>query len=314
MLLYQSRAGAWPKNTDLLAPPTAAVLAAIERDGRADTIDNGATILPLRLLARVADATGGAEYRAAVLRGVDYLLASQYANGGFPQFYPLREGYYSHITYNDDAMVNALTALRDVAEGRSPFGFVDAGRRARALSAVARGIDCILKTQVRQGGRLTAWCAQHDGGRRSAWARAYDPPSLSGNESVGIVRFLMSVENPSPEIVSAVEAATAWFRAVPITGQRLDRISATTAAPNAGSCRSRRPVAVGPLLRARQQSPALHGPPLRAGLRLRADRLRAPQRLRLPGHLARRPSRPRLSRVAREAGESSSGAADRSKE
>jgi len=225
LLHYQSREGAWPKNTDLLAPATEAVLAEIQKSGKANTIDNGATTLPIRFLAVVVKATKEESYRTALTRGIDYVLASQYANGGFPQFYPLRKGYYSRITFNDGAMIGALELLRDIAEGREPFGEVEAARRALASDAVARGIDCILKTQVRQNGRLTAWCAQHDEQTlEPAWARAYEPPSLSGSESVGLVRFLMSIEKPSPEAIAAIEAAIAWFRSVPITGERLDAI------------------------------------------------------------------------------------------
>ena len=226
VLRYQSEAGAWPKNTDLLVPPTDAILATIRQDGRADTIDNGATTLPIRFLARVASATDREDYRAAVLRGVDYLLAAQYPNGGFPQFFPLRpKGYFSRITYNDGAMINALELLRDVAKGRPPFVFVDAERRQRASEAVARGVDCILRTQIRQNGQLTALCAQHDEKTlEPAWARAYEPPSISGGESVGIVRFLMSIEDPAPGVIAAIEGAVAWFRQVAITGQRLVEI------------------------------------------------------------------------------------------
>lgn len=225
VLLYQSSAGAWPKNTNLLSPATPAALAEIESEGRTNTIDNNATTTPMHFLALVARATGEQKYRDAVLRGVDYLLSSQYPNGGFPQFYPLRSGYYSHITYNDGAMINALELLREVSHGRAPFEFVDTQRRARASDAVGRGIEVILKTQIKQNGRLTAWCAQHDPlTLEPAWARAYEPPSLSGSESVGIVRFLMSIENPSKEIVAAIEGAVAWLRSVPITGQRLESI------------------------------------------------------------------------------------------
>ncbi len=225
VLAYQSDVGAWPKNTDLLAPVTAAVLADIQKEGKADTIDNNATTRPIRFLALVATATGGKAYKDAVLRGVDYLLSSQYANGGFPQFYPLRTGYYSHITYNDDAMINALEVLRDVAESRAPYRFVDAARRERAGDAVKRGIAVILQTQVRQDGKLTAWCAQHDEVTlEPAWARAYEPPSLSGDESVGVVEFLMSIDSPSPGIVSAIDSAVAWFRSVEMHGQRLEAV------------------------------------------------------------------------------------------
>jgi len=120
-------------------------------------------------------------------------------------------------------MVRAMTILRDVAGGQPPYDFVDAPRRGRAADAVARGIDCILKTQIKQDGKLTAWCAQHDEKTlEPAWARAYEPPSLSGSESVGIVRFLMSVEKPTPEIIAAIEGAVAWFRNVAIHGYRFE--------------------------------------------------------------------------------------------
>ena len=98
---------------------------------------------------------------------------------------------------------------------------------------MARGIDCILKTQIKQDGKPTAWCAQYDEKTlEPAWARKYEPPSLSGFESVGIVRFLMSIENPSPEIIAAIEGAVAWFRAVAIKGERLEMISRDDGRPD----------------------------------------------------------------------------------
>lgn len=223
VLQYQTAEGGWPKGVDMTKPPTPAFLADARADHRAATIDNGATTTPLRFLALVVGATQDAGLRAAFERGVDYLLAAQYPNGGWPQYFPLRKGYYTHITYNDNAMVNVLTLLREVGEGRAPFAFVDAARRERAAAAVTRGIECILRTQVRQDGRLTAWCAQHDEETLApAWARNFEPPSLSGSESVGIVKFLMGIDRPSPEVIAAVDAAVAWLRLVAITGQRVE--------------------------------------------------------------------------------------------
>ncbi len=234
VLRFQSTAGGWPKNVDLLAPIDDAALAEIQRGGKANTFDNQGTTLPLRFIAVAAAATDDARCRIAVARGLDYIFASQYSNGGFPQFFPLRQGYYSRITYNDGAMVNVLELLRDVAAAKPPFAFVDAARRTRAAAAVARGIDCILRTQIREHGRLTAWCAQHDEHTLApAWARAYEPPSLSGAESVGLVRFLMAVEKPSPEIVAAIEGAVAWFRAVPIAGRRVKSVPKPGGKPDA---------------------------------------------------------------------------------
>jgi PelA/Pel-15E family pectate lyase len=227
VIRWQSPMGGWPKNTDLAAPPHA-----LEAPGEAmprrtaDTIDNGATTTPMRFLALMVQATRNTEYRAAFDRGVDFLLAAQYQNGGWPQYFPLRKGYYSHITYNDDAIVNVLTLLRAAAAGAPPYDFVDAKRRARSAAAVSRGIDCILRTQIKQNGKLTAWCAQHDETTlEPAWARNYEPPSLSGGESVGIVRFLIEIEQPTPEIVAAVSGAVTWFESVKIHGARLEEFT-----------------------------------------------------------------------------------------
>ena len=93
-----------------------------------------------------------------------------------------------------------------------------AGGLARA---VERGVECILKTQVVVGGRPAAWGAQHDEVTLApAPARKFEPVSLSGGESVGIVRFLMSVENPDARVSEAVEGAVEWFRKTRLTGVR----------------------------------------------------------------------------------------------
>lgn len=206
--LHQSAEGGWPKNTDLFAAPRP------DADpGLTNTIDNGGTTLPLTFLARMITA-GDTNSRAAFDRGLDYLLAAQQPNGGWPQFFPLRGGYHDQITFNDDAMVHVLELLRDVGDGAGPYGFVDGERRERARQAVARGVDTILHTQVRKNGVLTGWCAQHDAQTLApVAARRFEPASLSGQESVGIVRFLMSLPHPNPEVVAAVEGAVAWLEA-----------------------------------------------------------------------------------------------------
>jgi PelA/Pel-15E family pectate lyase len=218
VLTHQSPEGGWPKNTPLNLP------ARPDADpGLTNTFDNQATTLPLAFLARMTTATSDAAYAAAFQRGLDYVLAAQYPNGGWPQYYPLRGGYHDHITFNDDAMVRVLNLLQDVAAGRPPYGFVDAAQRARAAAAVSSGVNVILKTQVRQDGRLTVWCAQHDAVTLApAWARRFEPPSLSGSESVGIVRFLMSLDHPSPEVRAAIEGARAWFERSAIRDTRLE--------------------------------------------------------------------------------------------
>jgi PelA/Pel-15E family pectate lyase len=226
LLLYQRSVGGWPKNIDMGAPVAPARRAGIFDDKELNdaTIDNGATYTQIRILARFVQATPDPRLEKATLAGIDYLLAAQYPNGGWPQFFPLRTNYSSNITYNDGAMIGVLRLLRDVGAGKPPFGFVDEARRARARDAVARGMRTILDTQVVANGVRTVWCAQHDPVTLvPAGARTYEHPSLSGSESVGVVEFLMEVPSPSPEVVAAVEGALAWFRASKIEGLRVER-------------------------------------------------------------------------------------------
>ena len=217
MLLYQRNSGGWPKNIDMAKPLGASQRANIlrQKNKNDSTIDNGATFTQLSFLARVYTAQRQERHRESFLSGLDYLLKAQYPNGGWPQFYPDLSDYYKHITFNDGAMIGVLKLLRDVANAKSEYAFVDEARRARAAAAVEKGIECILKTQIVVNGKRTVWCAQHDEVTLApAAARKYEVASLSGGESVDIVRFLMSIKNPSPDVVEAIQAAIAWFRQV----------------------------------------------------------------------------------------------------
>jgi PelA/Pel-15E family pectate lyase len=224
LLLYQRDSGGWPKNVEMTLPLDERQRVELRaRKSEPGTIDNGATHGQVQYLARVTTATKQERFRAAFERGLDALRAAQYANGGWPQVFPRAEGYSRHITFNDDAMVGVLNLLRDIAHREPEYRFVDAARRAQAERAVRRGIDCILKCQITVDGARTVWCAQYDERTLAPTpARAYEKVSQSGAESVGIVRFLMGIEKPSPEVVAAVESAVAWFERVKLTGIRLE--------------------------------------------------------------------------------------------
>lgn len=214
LLLYQRDSGGWPKNIDMAKPFSDSQRAALlrEKSKNDSTIDNSATFSQLTFLARVFTTQHQERHRESFLKGFDYLLKAQYSNGGWPQFYPDLSGYYKHITFNDGAMIGVLKLLRDVAEGKPVYAFVDEARRARAAKAVEKGIECILKTQIVINGKRTVWCAQHDEVTLApAPARSYELVSLSGGESVDVVRFLMAIKNPSAEVIDAIESAVAWF-------------------------------------------------------------------------------------------------------
>lgn len=226
MLVYQRNIGGWPKHVkevkvDYQKPMTRAERIQTRKDAdRPDaTIDNNATTREITYLLGAYKQTNNLAYRQAAERGIRYLLKMQQRSGGFPQFYPDSSGYRAQITYNDNAMIRALRLLKDVAEKKGDYALVDFSLVPAADLAVQRGIQCILKTQYVQNGTLTAWCAQHD--RRTLLpckARAFELASLSGMETVGIVEFLMSVENPSAEVKQSIEAAVTWLEKVKMEG------------------------------------------------------------------------------------------------
>jgi pectate lyase len=218
ILSYQSDLGGWPKNVNTTAEPFRG-----NRDQLKPTFDNDATTDELRFLARIFRATDERVYREAFLKGFDYILKAQYPNGGWPQYHPPPErSYHRHITFNDHAMVRLLEFLRETYSSER-FEFLGAERRAAARRAFDRGITCILRCQVHVDGRLTAWCAQHDEkDLRPRPGRSYELVSLSGAESVRVVQMLMSLDDPTPEVIMAVEGAVAWFDSARIKGIRVE--------------------------------------------------------------------------------------------
>ncbi len=187
------------------------------------TLDNDATTTQLRFLARVITAIGpdrSTFYRAAFARGIDYLLASQYPNGGWPQVWPLEGGYHDAITFNDNATNQALEVLEGVNEGRGIYAFTPSGMRRRVEPHIASGLDCILAAQITANGRRTVWCQQHDAlTLRPASGRNFEPPAQCSLESARIVSFLMELPDPSPAVIASVHAAVAWFKKTAIAGE-----------------------------------------------------------------------------------------------
>jgi PelA/Pel-15E family pectate lyase len=264
ILSFQTPSGGWSKNLDMSGPArlrgqsyTTANLAPVgsgpdDFDKPSDenwhyisTLDNDATNTELHFLAELSAAFPGKDgnaYRASFLRGVEYLLHSQFPNGGWPQVWPLEGGYHDAITFNDDAVTESAELLTLASRGEryvsepdeddtaaekstEDYTFVPPAIRARAKAAAAKALECILATQLHvpsldgKGTVLTVWAQQHDPLTLvPVSGRNYEPEALSSGESASVTEYLMSLPHPSTAVVRSVDAAATWFEAHKIMG------------------------------------------------------------------------------------------------
>jgi PelA/Pel-15E family pectate lyase len=231
VMLYQKDCGGWTKNINMQLVLTDAQKSALIADKPKNTaccIDNSAVTLELLYLSKVFkainDETEKSKIKEAFVKGILYYLKAQYANGGWPQYYPYRGGYSNNITYNDNAMINVMNNLRHVYQKDTYYSITVADSIvSKAKTAFDKGVVCILKTQYIQNNKLSVWCAQHDYITLvPVMARSYELASLSGAESANIITLLMSLSNPSKEIKRAIYSSVAWYDRSRIKGQRLD--------------------------------------------------------------------------------------------
>lgn len=227
VLSYQTPSGGWSKHIGFSRGPRKPGMQWTSQNEPGQpahyvaTFDNGSTTEEMIFLANVWRATKRDDCKAAFIKGLNFILAAQFPNGGWPQVYPLEGGYHDDITFNDDAMTHILELLHAITSNEPAYAFLDESQRQKAAAAVAAGIRCVLKMQIVQDGKRTVWCAQHDAlTLRPAAARKMEPATLSGLESAHILSFLMTITNPSPEIVAAVEGGLTWFERAKITGLR----------------------------------------------------------------------------------------------
>jgi len=227
VLSYQTPAGGWAKKTGYSkGPRRPGMLWSSQYDPGSSphylgTFDNRSTTEQLQFLAGVWQATRREDCAAAFGRGLDYILAAQYPHGGWPQVFPLEGDYHDNVTLNDDAMTRILELLQAIASGKPQFGFLEAAQRRRAEVALQQGVACLMRIQVRQDGEPAGWCAQYDPlTLEPAEARKMEPTALVSVETGNLLKILMRIREPKPELRASIEGGLAWLERVEIAGLR----------------------------------------------------------------------------------------------
>ena len=171
------------------------------------TRDDNTTQAALRFLLRVDQTLQFREERihAAVLYALSQLLAAQYPNGAWPQrfsgppdpaLHPVvkasypdswpREfpnvNYSSFYTFNDNSLADMIATMFEASRIYNEPRYAEAAKRAG---------DFILLAQMPDP--QPAWAQQYNAQMQPAWARKFEPASVTGGESQGILRILLSL-------------------------------------------------------------------------------------------------------------------------
>jgi len=229
ILYFQRDNGGWPKNYDMKAILTPQQIDSVVKTKYIEhtTFDNETTYTHIHYLAQVYTLTKDPKYKDGCIRGINFTIKAQYPNGGWPQYFPLEKGYSRHITFNDGAYMGIMNLLKKIVNNDPNYAFIDAKTRKKIANAYQKGLDCILKMQIKDNGKLTAWCQQHDEiTLEPAWARKFEPPSICNAESVDVVLFLMDIDNPDAKIINAVQGAVKWFQDSKIYNTRVESFAA----------------------------------------------------------------------------------------
>ena len=219
ILLFQNADGGWPKNIKWEQFKTSKdAISYLKEFSAKSTIDNNATYTEIRVLSRSYTETKNSTYRDAALLGLKFILRNQHNSGGW------RGSDVDAITFNDNAMIGVMELLREIKQKKSDFNWIDEKIRKKCQNSLDKALRLVLDCQIVVNGKKTAWCQQHHHlTLKPIKARTYELPSISGAESVGIIRYLMKIEEPSNEIIESIESAILWFRQSAIKDLRIEK-------------------------------------------------------------------------------------------
>lgn len=172
------------------------------------TFDDGVVSGAAGFLLRIYLEKMDPKYRPSLDRAIDFILESQYPQGGWPQRYPLRyeyskggrPDYTSYCTFNDD-----------VTEGNLRFLLLcyQTLGREEYLEPIIRAMNSYLVYQHGSG----AWGQQYDEDLQPAAARSYEPPALLPSTTFGNAMALLDFYELTGEtkFLAAVPRAVNWL-------------------------------------------------------------------------------------------------------
>jgi PelA/Pel-15E family pectate lyase len=184
------------------------------------SVYNGATTSELKYLAKyiTANKPEDSKYQDAFVKGIKYLLTTQHDNGGWSMNPGSGSGFNANIEVGNKAMTEVLTLLSDIAIlNNQNYVFARKAMNVDEIkSAVEKGNDFIVKSQISNNNKKSGWATQYDKSGNVTMGHTYERESVSSYTTKDVIDYLMTIHNPSQDIKDAVESAYSWLKDVKI--------------------------------------------------------------------------------------------------
>jgi PelA/Pel-15E family pectate lyase len=191
------------------------------------TLDDDKTQAALCFLIKIDKLLGfkDASIHESVQIALDALLKAQFANGGFPQGWkePVTQqpiiaasfpdydwrtenrikDYWDYYTLNDGL---AGTVVRTLIAAYETYG------DDRYRQAMIRFGDFLLLAQLPE--HQPAWAQQYNFDMHPMWARKFEPPAVSGAESIDVIHTLLTIYEATGDAkyLAATAPAIQWLK------------------------------------------------------------------------------------------------------
>lgn len=172
------------------------------------TFDDAGTSEAMQLLLRMYLEKHDRRFRPSLDKAINFVLNSQYSNGGWPQRWSHDArfpAYQSYITFNDDVAAENIKFLLMVSQTLGD---------PRALPAIRRAMNIFVLTQ--QAAPQAGWGLQHTLDLKPAAARTYEPKALATHTTAANIQQLMNFYRTTgdPKFIARIPEALAWLQTV----------------------------------------------------------------------------------------------------
>jgi PelA/Pel-15E family pectate lyase len=239
----QLRSGGWDYRIEFEKKPRRKyayrVVGGDEGARNVTTLDDDTTQSALRYLMLVDRALNFKDEKIheSIQYALAALLKAQYPNGAWPQRFseppdPAKhpvlkasyqetwsrthpnKDYKSFYTFNDDTIADTIATMFEAERIYKDRRYGEAAKKAG---------DFIILAQMPEP--QPAWAQQYDAEMNPAWARRFEPASVTGGESQGVIRTLMSIyrETGDRRFLEPIPRALKYLKASELPNGQLAR-------------------------------------------------------------------------------------------